>query len=92
MDYVTDAGGKFDEVVESFGVKVFIDPRALLHIVGSTMDFVDDHVRILLAPKPRFVALSYNLLFRCAPSLCSTIPTARANAAAVNRSMCEYYE
>ncbi len=45
MDYVKEAAGKWDEVVESFGVKVFIDPRALLHIVGSTMDFVDDHVR-----------------------------------------------
>ena len=44
MDYVKEAGGKWDEVVESHGVKVFIDPRALLHIVGSTMDFVDDHV------------------------------------------------
>ena len=48
MDYVKDAPGKWDEVVESFGVKVFIDPRALLHIVGSTMDFVDDHVGALL--------------------------------------------
>ena len=50
MDYVKDAAGKWDEVVESFGVKVFIDPRALLHIVGSTMDFVDDHVGGLLPP------------------------------------------
>ena len=48
MDYVKDSPGKWDEVVESFGVKVFIDPRALLHIVGSTMDFVDDHVGALL--------------------------------------------
>jgi Fe-S cluster assembly iron-binding protein IscA len=47
MDYVREAAGKWDEVVEAFGVKVFIDPRALLHIVGSTMDFVDDHVRTL---------------------------------------------
>ena len=45
MDYVKEAAGKWDEVVEAFGVKVFIDPRALLHIVGSTMDFVDDNVR-----------------------------------------------
>jgi Fe-S cluster assembly iron-binding protein IscA len=57
MDYVTDAGGKWDEVVEAFGVKVFIDPRALLHIVGSTMDFVDDHVGGLLPLKPQFSAL-----------------------------------
>jgi iron-sulfur cluster assembly 1 len=52
MDYVKEAAGKWDEVVESFGVKVFIDPRALLHIVGSTMDFVDDHVRALHSFSP----------------------------------------
>lgn len=28
-----------DEVVETHGVKIYIDPAALLHILGSVMDF-----------------------------------------------------
>jgi hypothetical protein len=86
MDYVKDVPGKWDEVVESFGVKVFIDPRALLHIVGSTMDFVDDHVCAL--PSDCFGAADA-FRCRCGPSSCSTTRTARASAAAASRSMCD---
>jgi hypothetical protein len=90
MDYVREAAGKWDEVVESFGVKVFIDPRALLHIVGSTMDFVDDHVRALPFPVPADLLQHSSLLApRSVQSLCSTTPTARANAAAASRSTCD---
>jgi hypothetical protein len=90
MDYVKEVAGKWDEVVESFGVKVFIDPRALLHIVGSTMDFVDDHVSSSLPLAPRIVSfLSHASFPRCGLNLCSTIPTAKENAGAANRSMCD---
>lgn len=33
---------KFDEKVEIDGADVYIDPRALMHIVGTRMDFVDN--------------------------------------------------
>ena len=41
LDYA-DAASKFDEAVHLDGASVFIDPRALMHIVGTTMDFVDN--------------------------------------------------
>ena len=44
LDYVTaeDAKKAGEEVVESHGVRVVIDPKALIHILGTTMDFKDD--------------------------------------------------
>ncbi|SGZ48419.1 CIC11C00000004356 [Sungouiella intermedia] len=41
LEYVTEPG-KFDELVEQDGVKVFIDSKALFSIVGSEMDWIDD--------------------------------------------------
>ncbi|KAF0898928.1 hypothetical protein E2562_012633 [Oryza meyeriana var. granulata] len=40
-----DEKGKFDEVVEDKGVKVIIDPKALMHVIGTKMDYVDDPLR-----------------------------------------------
>ncbi|KAK2418060.1 Iron-sulfur cluster biosynthesis family protein [Trifolium repens] len=40
-----DEKGKFDELVEDKGVKILIDPKANLHLVGTTVDFVDDILR-----------------------------------------------
>ncbi|CAN1134112.1 Iron-sulfur assembly protein IscA-like 1, mitochondrial [Linum perenne] len=40
-----DEKGKFDELVEEKGVKVLIDPKALMHVIGTKMDFVDDKLR-----------------------------------------------
>ncbi|KAF9593742.1 hypothetical protein IFM89_024880 [Coptis chinensis] len=40
-----DEKGKFDEVVEDKGVKILIDPKALMHVIGTKMDFVDDTLR-----------------------------------------------
>uniref|UniRef100_A0A2C9V855 Core domain-containing protein n=1 Tax=Manihot esculenta TaxID=3983 RepID=A0A2C9V855_MANES len=37
--------GKFDELVEEKGVKILIDPKALMHVIGTKMDFVDDKLR-----------------------------------------------
>ena len=40
-----DGPKKFEEVVEDKGVKVFIDPTAVMFLVGSVMDYVDDKFR-----------------------------------------------
>lgn len=32
-------------MVEDHGVKVLIDPAALMHVLGTTMDFVEDRIR-----------------------------------------------
>ncbi|XP_038693504.1 iron-sulfur assembly protein IscA-like 1, mitochondrial isoform X3 [Tripterygium wilfordii] len=40
-----DEKGKFDELIEDKGVKILIDPKALLHIIGTKMDFIDDKLR-----------------------------------------------
>jgi iron-sulfur cluster assembly protein len=39
MDYA-DAPQAFEEVVEDRGVKVFIDPKAIMFLIGTEMDFV----------------------------------------------------
>jgi len=41
MDYAEDAG-PLDEVVEDRGVKIFIDPKAIMFLLGTEMDFVTD--------------------------------------------------
>ena len=41
----TDEKGKFDELIEEKGVKILIDPKALMHVIGTKMDFVDDKLR-----------------------------------------------
>ncbi|XP_047174869.1 iron-sulfur assembly protein IscA-like 1, mitochondrial isoform X2 [Vigna umbellata] len=40
-----DEKGRFDELVEDKGVKILIDPKALMHVIGTKMDFVDDKLR-----------------------------------------------
>ncbi len=37
-----DAPKKFEEVVEDKGVRLFIDPTAVMFLVGSTMDYVEE--------------------------------------------------
>lgn len=37
-----DAVNKFDEVVEDKGVKVLIDPKAIMFLLGTEMDFVEE--------------------------------------------------
>jgi iron-sulfur cluster assembly protein len=41
MDYAEGAG-PLDEVVEDHGVLIFIDPKAIMFLVGTQMDFVRD--------------------------------------------------
>ncbi|TAE34978.1 MAG: iron-sulfur cluster assembly accessory protein [Alphaproteobacteria bacterium] len=40
FDYSTEMV-KYDEVIEDKGVRVFIDPAALLKVIGSEMDYED---------------------------------------------------
>jgi iron-sulfur cluster assembly protein len=37
-----DEAGPYDEVIESHGVKVLIDPKAVMFILGSEMDYSED--------------------------------------------------
>ncbi|KAL4235672.1 Iron-sulfur cluster assembly 1 mitochondrial [Mactra antiquata] len=41
LDYCTDKG-KFDEIVEQDGVKVVIDAKAQLTLLGTEMDYVEN--------------------------------------------------
>lgn len=41
MDYAESAA-PLEEVVEDKGVKIFIDPKAILFLIGTEMDFVRD--------------------------------------------------
>lgn len=41
LNYVTELDKKEDRV-EQNGITVMIDPRALMHLVGTTMDFYED--------------------------------------------------
>jgi len=41
MDYAEDVK-PLDEVVEDKGVKIFIDPKAILFLIGTEMDFVTE--------------------------------------------------
>ena len=41
MAYAEDAK-TFEEVVEEKGVKIFIDPKAIMFLIGTEMDFVQE--------------------------------------------------
>jgi iron-sulfur cluster assembly protein len=43
MDYAETAG-PLDEVVEDQGVQIFIEPKAILFLLGTEMDFVRDRL------------------------------------------------
>mmetsp|Transcript_20555 Transcript_20555/g.35206 ORF Transcript_20555/g.35206 Transcript_20555/m.35206 type:complete len:131 (+) Transcript_20555:152-544(+) len=40
-----DSQGKHDELVEDKGVKVLIEPAAIMHLIGTRMHFVSDDLR-----------------------------------------------
>jgi iron-sulfur cluster assembly protein len=40
-----DEKGKFDEVVEDKGVTVLVDPRAVMFILGTEMDYVEEKLQ-----------------------------------------------
>lgn len=35
---------RFEDVVEDKGVKIFVDPTAVMFIIGSEMDYVEDKI------------------------------------------------
>ena len=37
-----DEAGPYDEVIEAYAVKVLIDPKAVMFIMGAQMDYVED--------------------------------------------------
>ncbi|HEX9791112.1 MAG TPA: iron-sulfur cluster assembly accessory protein [Kiloniellales bacterium] len=41
VEYAEDRR-KFEDVIESKGVKIFIDPTATMFLIGSEMDYVED--------------------------------------------------
>ncbi len=41
MEYAAERG-KFDEVIEDHGVTLLIDPTAVMFLLGTQMDYVDD--------------------------------------------------
>jgi iron-sulfur cluster assembly protein len=41
MDYAEGAG-PLDEVIEDRGVRIFIDPKAIMFLIGTEMDFTRD--------------------------------------------------
>ena len=46
MNYANDTDvGKLDEVIEEKGVRVIIDSKALMFLVGTEMDFVDTEIK-----------------------------------------------
>ncbi len=58
IEYADDVG-KFDEVVEEKGVRVLIDPKAMIYLVGTTMDFIEEKM------KSGFVFVNPNEKGRC---------------------------
>ena len=40
-----DEKGKFDEVVEDKGVTILIDPKAIMFILGTEMDYVEEKLQ-----------------------------------------------
>ena len=40
-----DEKGKFDEIVEDKGVTVLVDPKAVMFILGTEMDYVEEKLQ-----------------------------------------------
>ena len=46
MDYLRqEAVDKLDELVEDKGVRVVIDKKALMFVVGTEMDYIDNEIK-----------------------------------------------
>ena len=74
MDYAVEAG-PLDEVVEDNGVKILIDPKAILFLIGTEIDFVTEKL------SQRFVFNNPNQTDACGCGESVTIvPAAAAGA------------
>ena len=41
MNYAKEKA-KMEEEIEQHGARIFVEPKALMHVIGTTMDFVED--------------------------------------------------
>ena len=57
----TDEKGRYDELVEDKGVRVLIDSAALMHILGTRMDFVTNRIKCAHRPAPAPAAAAARL-------------------------------
>ncbi|KAG4924754.1 hypothetical protein JHK87_050294 [Glycine soja] len=58
---LTGEKGKFDELLEDKGVNILIDPKALMNVIGTKMDFVDDKLRFRVC-QPSLISWSVLML------------------------------
>jgi iron-sulfur cluster assembly protein len=72
MDYA-EAPQAFEEVVEDQGVKVFIDPKAIMFLIGTEMDFVREKLG------SRFVFNNPNQTAACGCGESVTLKAAESN-------------
>ena len=42
-----DEKGKFDELVEEKGVRILIEPTAIMHLLGTRMNYVEDKLKLV---------------------------------------------
>ncbi len=40
-----DEQSKYDEVIEDKGVKVLIEPKAIIYLLGTTMDYIEKEIK-----------------------------------------------
>ncbi len=73
MEYTT-AAAPLDEVVEENGIKILIDPKAILFLIGSEIDFVTEKL------SQRFVFNNPNQTDACGCGESVTIVPAKADA------------
>jgi iron-sulfur cluster assembly protein len=73
MDYATEAK-PLEEVVEENGIKVLIDPKAILFLIGSEIDFVTEKL------SSRFVFRNPNQTDACGCGESVTIVPAKMDA------------
>lgn len=73
MDYATEAG-PLDEVVEENGIKILIDPKAILFLIGTQIDYVTEKL------SQRFVFNNPNQTDACGCGESVTIVPQRADA------------
>ncbi len=73
MDYATEAG-PMDESVEENGIKILIDPKAILFLLGTEIDYVTEKL------SQRFVFNNPNQTDACGCGESVTIVPAKADA------------
>jgi iron-sulfur cluster assembly protein len=73
MDYATEVG-PLDEVVEENGIKILIDPKAVLFLIGAEIDYVTEKL------SQRFVFNNPNQTDACGCGESVTIVPRKADA------------